>query len=328
VSLNARAISILAALYLLSGFYVVRANEQAVVRQFGRVVAERVPPGPHYRLPFPIGRVDRLKVREQKVISVGFDIPDALLGRRPGRVQTEFLTGDQNLVNIELLVQYVIRDPRAYLFAARDATRALRLAAESALTETVAGREVDALLTTGKVEAQGRLRQEAQRILASYGANGTGIGVEITAININRIAPPAEVEVAFREVASAREDRSRLVNEAEGYANDLLPKARGEAVKNLEEAAGYRERKVLEARGDAERFLLAYDAYRRSKDVTSARLYLEAVEQILPKLKTVFVDQNGGGSPIDLSIVQRSDGLATGPAPSAAPVPESGGAQR
>jgi membrane protease subunit HflK len=294
----------------------VRANEQAVVRRFGRVVADRVPPGPHYRLPWPIDRVDRLKVREQKVISVGFDLPDALLGRRPTRVQTEFLTGDQNLVNIELLVQYVIRDPAAYLFAAREATSVIQLAAESALAETVAQRDVDALLTTGKIEVQGRLRQEAQRIVDSYGRERAGIGVDITAINISRIAPPAEVQEAFRKVADAREDRSRLVNQAEGYANDLLPKARGDAAKNLEDATGYRERKILEARGDAERFVRAYEAYRHSRDVTSARLYLEAMEEILPKLKTVFVDHNGGSSPIDLSIIQRAE-----TAPNSAPAP-------
>src|SRR2546421_7739162 len=139
---NSRMIAIVAAIYLLSGIYVVRANEQGVVRRFGRVVAARVMPGLHCRLPFPIERMDRLKVREQKVISVGFDLPDALLGRQPVRAQTEFLTGDQNLVNIELLVQYVIRDPGAYLFAARDVTQVLRLAAESALAEAVTRRKV------------------------------------------------------------------------------------------------------------------------------------------------------------------------------------------
>jgi modulator of FtsH protease HflK len=319
--LNSRAILLILALYLLSGAYVVRANEQAVVRRFGRVIAERVPPGPHYHLPFPIDRVDRLKVREQKVISVGFDLPDSLLGRRPARVQTEFLTGDQNLVNIELLVQYVIRDPVAYLFAAREATAVIQLAAESALAETVAQRDVDSLLTTGKIEVQGRLRQEAQRIVDSYGGARSGVGVDITAINISRIAPPAEVQEAFRKVADAREDRSRLVNQAEGYANDLLPKARGEAAKNLEDAAGYRERKILEARGDAERFVRAYEAYRGSKDVTSARLYLEAMEEILPKLKTVFVDHNGGSSPIDLSIIQRAETTPSS-APAAGSTPD------
>jgi membrane protease subunit HflK len=122
------------------------------------------------------------------------------------------------------------------------------------------------------------------------------------------------VEEAFRKVADAREDRSRLINEAEGYANDLLPKARGEAAKMLEEAAAYRERKIHEARGDAARFLRAYDAYRRAKDVTSARLYLEAMEEILPKLKTVLLDQDGD-SPIDLSIVQRAEAPGRGSAP-------------
>src|SRR5205807_5837929 len=122
----------------------------------------------------PIDRVDRLKVREQKVISVGFELPDALLGRRPARAQTEFLTGDQNLVNIELLVQYVIRDPGAYLFAARDVTQALRFAAESALAEAVTRRKVDALLTTGKVAVQLELRQEAQRVGDRYGSGGSG----------------------------------------------------------------------------------------------------------------------------------------------------------
>src|SRR5205085_1581236 len=142
------------ALWLLTGVYMVRVDEQAVVRRFGAVVADHVPPGLHLGLPWPVDRVDRLKVREQKRLSIGFELPDQLLGRPANPGLREFFTGDQNLVNLELMLQYTIREPRAYLFASENAVQTLRQATEAAVAGTVAGRPVDVLLTTGKLEVQ------------------------------------------------------------------------------------------------------------------------------------------------------------------------------
>ncbi len=288
------------ALWLLTGFYMVRVDEQAVVRRFGGVVGDRVGPGLHLGLPWGIDRVDRLKVREQKRLNVGFEFPDQALGRPSDLSKREYFTGDQNLVNIELLVQYTIRDPRAYLFAAADVTQTMRQAAEAAVAATIAARPVDVLLTTGKLQVQEELRRRTQE-----GVDGYGLGVAISAVNIQTVTPPLKVADAFREVASAREDRDRIIKEAESYANALLPGAQGEAAKWREEALAYRDQKTRQASGDAERFKEAYQAYQLGPDVTSARLYLETVEEILPRLKIVSVDRKGGRNPVDLNLLPR-----------------------
>jgi membrane protease subunit HflK len=319
--LTRRIVLVALVLWLATGVYIVRANEQAVVRRFGAVVEDRVPPGLHVALPWGIDRVDRLKVREQKRLTVGFEPPDEALGRpvNPGR--REYFTGDQNLVNIELMLQYTIRDPRAYMFAAANLTEAMRQAAEAAVTATVGARPVDLLLTTGKLAVQDELRRRTQAVVDEY-----HLGVSITAVSIQAVTPPIKVADAFREVASAREDRDRIIKEAESYANATLPAAEGEAAKWREEAVAYRDQKIHQARGDAERFVQAYNAYRLSPDVTSARLYLEAVEEILPRLKLVSVDRKGGRSPVDLNLLPRpasprgsGEGAANGPAAGAPP---------
>jgi len=279
----------------------VRVDEQAVVRRLGAVVSERVPPGLHVGFPWPIDRVDRLKVREQKRLSIGFEVPDRALGRPVNPSGREFFTGDQNLVNIELMLQYTIREPRAYLFAAGSAPDALRQAAEAAMAATAAGRPVDALLTTGKLEVQEELRRRTQET-----ADGYGLGVTITAANIQAVTPPLPVSDAFRQVASAREDRDRIIKEAESYANAAIPAAEGEASRMAEEAIAYRDQKVLQAQGDAARFTQAYQAYRLSPDVTRARLYLETVEEIMPRLKVISLDRRGGQTPVDLNLLPRA----------------------
>lgn len=300
---RSRPILIVLALWLATGVYVVRVNEQAVVRRFGAVAADRVPPGLHLGFPWGIDLVDRLKVGEQKRLSVGCEAPDTMLGRPANPALREFFTGDQNLVNIELMLQYTIREPRAYLFAAADREGTLRQAAEAAVVAAVGARGVDVLLTTGKLEVQEDLRRRAQKTADSY-----GLGVDVTAINVQAVTPPVPVADAFREVASAREDRDRIIKQAESYANAAIPAAAGEASRMRQEALAYQEEKVRQARGDAGRFVQAYQAYRRAPDVTTARLYLEAVEEILPRMKIITLDRRGGRSPVDLNLFPRASG--------------------
>lgn len=296
--MRTRELAILAAIWVASGIYVVPPGQQAVVRHFGRVVNAGMAPGMHYRMPYPIGRVDRVKVREQQRVSVGFELTDEVIGAE--RDAGQFLTGDQNLINVPVMVQYTVGDPEAYLFRVRDVPGVIRRAVEVALVDVIARQGVDYVLTIGRTEVQNEAQERAQAVLDAYGA-----GVAIASVSLQNVQPPAEVKDAFAEVASAREDRNRIIDEARGYSNDILPRARGEARKQLEDAQAYRDRRVNEARGDAARFVKAYEEYRRAKDVTTARLYLETMEEILPRMKSVLVEAGGGGDSLDISLLQR-----------------------
>jgi membrane protease subunit HflK len=181
-------------------------------------------------------------------------------------------------------------------------TQLVRGATESELSERVALRGVDALLTTEKVAVQDEVRAAAQRLLNEYRA-----GVQLASVSIESAGPPPEAADAFRDVASARADSARIVNEAQGYANDVIPKARGEAEQMRESSVGYRQRKINEAQGDAARFIQVADEYARASDVNGHRLYVETLEQILPRIRKMFVDKNGN---LDLTIIRKGEAPA------------------
>ncbi len=289
-----RVLGILAALYVASGVYLVPPDRQAVVTRFGRVVDGRVMPGIHYALPYPFARVHKLKVRETKRAIIGGEAADSTLGRTQP-LQAQFLTGDQNIIQMRVVAQYSVSSPADYLFRAADVDAVVRDAVETQMAVESARRGVDALLTTDKVQVQEAVRARAQQLLDGYRA-----GVQLSSVNIESIAPPAEVAEAFRDVAGARADAARIVNEAQGYANDVVPRARGAARQLAESATGYRTRKINEAVGDADRFNKLAGEYRNAREVTSDRLYMEAMEQILPRIKKLIVDSN-----VDLSIVSK-----------------------
>ncbi len=293
---RARGLATCAALYLISGFYFVLADQQAVVIAFGKVRERRVPPGVHWTWPCPFSRVEKLKVLETKRLTVGVEAPDQVLGRATGDTSAQFLTGDQNIINIRLAVQYRIQDPARYLFNTRDVSSLLARTVESALCSVVARRKVDDLLTTGKVIVQQGVQSASQELLDRYGC-----GVSISSISIESMAPPGEVLDAFREVANAREDRERIKREADSYANQLVPRARGEAARLMAEAAGYCEGRINEAEGDAARFTSLAAEYVKARETTEARLYLETMEEVLPRLKKIVVEPGG----VDLDLVQR-----------------------
>lgn len=287
--------------YLLTGVYVVRPEQRGVVRCFGRVVHPSVPPGLRYRPPWPLTRLNKVRPRERKRLTIGFQLADRPLGQQPGAAETQFITGDTNLVNLQAVVQYTVRDAPAYLFRTKEVRRLMAAAVQCALTEILAATPVDELLTTGRPAVQNAVVRKSQQLLETYRA-----GIQVVQVTIRKLYPPAEVVAAFTDVASAREDRARLENEAKGYASDLIPKARGEAQRLISEAEAYRTRKVNQARGEAQRFEDLLTEYRRAEDVTAARLYVEAMEQILPKMKKVIVDNPRGRSPVDLSLVKPS----------------------
>ena len=290
------------ALWLLTSIYIVPADQQAVETRFGRVIAPRVLPGIHLSLPFPIDRVTKLKVQQLQRRVVGGDISDGVLGRTQPLV-AQFLTGDQNIIHMRVVVQYSVGVPVDYLFQAQEVARMVGAAVEAELARRVARRGVDAVLTTEKAAIQEEVRGAAQHRLNEY-----RLGVRISTVNIESVGPPPEAADAFRDVASARADSARIVNEAQGYSNDVIPKARGEAQQLREAAAAYRQRKINEALGDAARFIQVAAEYARAAEVNGRRLYLETMEQVLPKIKKLIVDKNGN---LDLTIIRRG----TEPAP-------------
>lgn len=289
----------LLALWLVAGIYIVPADQQAVVTRLGAVVTPRVPPGIHYALPWPIDSIYKLKVHQLRRTVIGGDMPDAALGRLQP-VASEFLSGDQNLLNIRVVAQYSVSEPKDFLFQTSDVDGVVRSVVESELARRIAHTPVDAILTTDKIAIQNDVLQAGEQSLVSYHA-----GVVLSSINIENVTPPAEAADAFRSVAGARADAIRLVNEAEGYANDLLPRARGEAAQLGEQAQAYKDGKINRANGDAARFSEIAAEYAKAPKVTTTRAYVEAMELILPRLKKLIVDKNGN---LDLTIMRRDNG--------------------
>ncbi|MSV27736.1 MAG: FtsH protease activity modulator HflK [Bryobacterales bacterium] len=287
-----------ASIWLLTSIFLVAADQQAVVTRFGKVVEPRVPPGIHLALPWPIERVTKLKVQQLRRLVVGGDLPDSVLGRAQP-LASQFLTGDQNIINLRVAVQYSVGVPADYLYRAQDAEKATGAVVEAELARRIATRTVDAILTTEKAAIQDEVRAAAQKRINDYRA-----GVLLSTVNIESVTPPPEASDAFRDVASARADSVRIVNEAQGYANDLLPRARGEAQQMLEASSAYKQRKVNEAGGDASRFTQIEAEYSKAAAVTGDRLYVEAMEQILPRIRKLIVDKNGN---LDLTIIRKSE---------------------
>ncbi len=285
-----------AGLWLLSGVYLVGPEQQAVVTRFGAVVEARVLSGIHLAMPWPIDSVTKLKVQQLQRLVVGGDLPDSVLGRSQPLL-SQFLTGDQNIINMRVVVQYSVGVPADYLFQSQDVSRTITAAVEAELARRLAHRTVDSVLTTEKAAIQEEVRAAAQKRINDYRA-----GVILSTVNIESATPPPEAADAFRDVASARADSVRIVSESQGYANDVIPKARGEAQQLIEASEGYKQKKINEAGGDAARFNQISAEYAKASAITSHRLYIEAMEQILPKIKKTIVDPN---SNFDMTIVRR-----------------------
>jgi len=299
-----RILLALLVLWLLSGIFLVQPDQQAVVTRYGAVTEPRVLPGIHYALPWPIDSVTRLKVQQLQRLVIGGDLPDSVLGRG-NPLAAQFITGDQNIINMRVVVQYSVSVPADYLFGTQDVGKAIGAAVEAELARRLAHRGVDAVLTTEKVAIQDETRAAAQKRINDYHA-----GVILSTVNIENVSPPAEAADAFRDVTNARADTTRIVSEAEGYANDLIPRARGEAEQMRNSAEAYRLSKVNQAGGDASRFEQVAAEYAKASEVTGRRLYLETMEQIMPRIKKMIVDPDGN---LDLTILRKGD-----PAPAAA----------
>jgi membrane protease subunit HflK len=281
---------------MLSGVFFVQTDQQAVVTRFGAVVEPRVTPGVHYALPWPVDRVYKLKVQQLQRQVIGGEAADLVLARTQPIV-SQFLSGDQNIISMRTVVQYSVGVPADYLFHAADVAQTTAAVVEAELARRIARANVDAILTTDKLAIQDAVLGSAQQRLNSY-----GVGVKLSTVNIESVTAPPEAADAFRDVASARADTARIVSQAQSYANDLLPRARGEAQQMLESAEAYRSSRINESMGDAARFSALAAEYAKAPQVTGQRLYLEALEQVLPKIRKVIVEPNGS---LDLSIIRK-----------------------
>jgi modulator of FtsH protease HflK len=282
------------AVWLLSGIYIVAPDQRGVVLRFGKVVAE-TDPGPHYHLPWPIERVLRPSVTAIRKEELGFRTIEVGPPARYQDVDAEalMLTGDENIVKLEFIVQYKVRADATgvtdFLFNARDPDGAVRAAAEAAMREVIGRTAIDEVLTEGKQNVQVEAQRVLQSILDLYGA-----GLEVVTVKLQDVGPPDQVSDAFKDVISAQQDKERLINEARGYANDVVPRARGQAAQIVNEAEAYRETKVREATGTAQRFTALQEEYAKAKDVTRRRLYLETMESILPGAQKIVMDDLAG----------------------------------
>ncbi len=295
------ALAVFAA-WLLWGVYLVAPDQQAVVTTWGAVSSPRVLPGMHYALPWPIQQVYKLKVHQLRRTVIGGDVADIPLGRLQPAA-SEFLSGDMNLFNVRVVAQYSVSEPREFLFRAADVDKVVGAVVESELARRMAHTAVDNIMTTDKVAIQNDVLRTAQESLQSY-----HVGVALSSINIENVAPPPDAADAFRDVAGARADAIRYVNEAQGYANDLLPRAHGEAEQMEQAAQAYKGGKINRAMGDAARFDEVAAEYAKAPEVTSTRVYIEAIEQILPQMRKLIVDSSGN---LDLSIIGRDDNSAS-----------------
>ncbi|HEY2885753.1 MAG TPA: FtsH protease activity modulator HflK [Rhizomicrobium sp.] len=284
---------IVAGVWLASGIYFVGAFEQGIVLRFGRFVA-RTPPGINYHLPWPIETAYTLDVTRQRQINIGYrtaaDTEDTNATGEELPAEADMLTGDENIIDINFTVFWVVKDAGDYLFKVEDPDATIKAVAESAMREVVGRSQFESILTQDREAIQIEVKDLMQKTLDAYGA-----GVNVTNVNMQKADPPSEVIDAYRDVQAARADQERMRNEAEAYANKVIPEARGRAARIVQDAEAYRQQVIAEASGQSKRFLSVLAEYRSAPDVTRRRMYLETMSGILAPLNKVIVDDSAKG---------------------------------
>jgi membrane protease subunit HflK len=280
----------------LIGFFgfTVRVNpdELGIVLRFGEYVRQ-LPPGLNFRWPYPIEEVELPKVTRINRIEIGMrgsaDSRDASTTIRDVPEESLMLTGDENIVDVDFVVFWRIADAPDYLFNIQNPEGTVKAVAESAMREIVGQSDIEPILTEARAKTEASVQELMQKILDSYGA-----GVQVTQVQLQKVDPPSQVIDAFRDVQAARADQERLQNEAEAYANRIIPEARGEAQRILQAAQGYRDQVIAEAKGQADRFLAVYTQYKNAPDVTRQRIFIETMEKVLGDTDKVIVDDKAG----------------------------------
>ena len=279
-------------IWLGTGIFIVDPEEQGIIKRFGEVT-DVVGPGPHYHLPAPIETVQIQPVTAVRRLEIGFRTIQIGPPAKYRRVLKEslMLTGDENIIDVQFIVQYRISNLENYLFSLTNPDETVKSAAESAMREVIGDTTVTKALTVGKGILEGDTARLLQQTMNSYEG-----GIKIENVKLQDVHPPDAVKEAFKDVVSAREDREKMINEAEGYRNNLVPKSRGEAAQMINNAKAYAKEKVLVALGETERFNLIYDEYRLAKEITRDRILLETMSSILPKVNKVVADKAVGGN--------------------------------
>jgi len=283
---------ILAIAWAASGLYRVLPDEQGVVLRFGKFV-NTTQPGLNYHFPYPVERALTPKVTKVNRMDVGFR-SGADTGFSSGGVadvpeESLMLTGDENIVNIDFSVFWVIKDAGNFLFKIQDPQGTVKAAAETAMREVIARSDIQPILTEGRSRIEIDTQEIIQNILDEYNS-----GIQITQVQTQKADPPDQVIDAFRDVQAARADMERSKNEAQAYANDVIPRARGEAAKILQAAEAYKKEVVARAEGEASRFISIYTEYAKAKEVTQERMYLETMEKVLADIDKIIIDKNAG----------------------------------
>lgn len=279
-------LALISAVWLGSGFYIVDESERGVVLRFGRY-NETTSPGLRWRMPWPVESHEVVNLSGVRRLEIGYR------GSEKNKVLREslMLTDDENIVNIQFAVQYLLKDPQAYLFSNRLPDEAVMQASETAIREVVGKSKMDFVLYEGRDQIASNTQKLIQEILDRYQA-----GILISSVTMQSAQPPEQVQASFEDAVKAGQDRQRLVNEGEAYANDVIPRAKGTASRLLEEAEGYKQRMIATAEGDTSRFKQILTEYNKAPEVTRTRMYLETMQQVYTNTSKVMVDAKGQGN--------------------------------
>jgi membrane protease subunit HflK len=311
-------------IWLLTGIYFVQSYEQGIVLRFGKFVA-RTPPGINYHLPWPIETAYELDVTRRRQINIGYrtaaDNDDTTNVGDDIPAEADMLTGDENIIDINFTVFWVVKDAGDYLFNVEDPDAAIKAVAESAMREVVGRSQFESILTQDREGIQIEVKDLMQKTLDQYGA-----GVTITNVNMQKADPPSDVIDAYRDVQAARADQEKMRNVAEGYANKVIPEARGSAARIVQDAEAYRQKVIAEAGGESKRFLSVLAQYRTAPDITKRRMYLETMSSILAPMNKVIVDDSAKGV-VPYFQLPNMMGAAPRPTPPAQDATQGGGSQ-
>ncbi|MFT3757380.1 FtsH protease activity modulator HflK [Thauera sp.] len=305
------------AVWAASGFYTVDANQRGVVLRLGEYV-QTTEPGLRWRLPYPFESHEIVDLTGVRTVEVGYR------GSERNKVLREslMLTDDENIINIQFAVQYVLNSPENYIFDNRYPDESVAQVAETAMREIVGKSRMDFVLYEGREEIAATAHELMQRILDRYQT-----GIQISRVTMQNAQPPEQVQAAFDDAVKAGQDRERQKNEGEAYANDVIPRARGAASRLIEEANAYRERVVANAEGEASRFDQVFAEYQRAPDVTRERLYIETMQQVMSNTSKVMIDAKGNGNLMMLPLdkLMQQAGATSRPAAGAAPAQPAAG---
>jgi len=281
-------------IWSLTGFYQVAPDEEGVVLRFGKFT-NITQPGLNYHLPYPIETALTPKVTKVNRVDIGFrSSGDVVSNKVSSEIieESAMLTGDENIVDINYSVFWVIKDAKKYLFNVTEPEDTIKAVAETAMREVIARKKIQSILTSGRTDIENESHKIMQQILDNYNS-----GIQITQVQAQRSDPPSQVIDSFRDVQAAKADKERQQNEAEAYANDIIPRARGEASKIVQDAEAYKSQVIDQAQGEASRFIAIYNEYAKAKGVTQERMYMETMEKILAGVNKIIIDKKSGTIP-------------------------------